>query len=149
MKTNEKHAEYFEGILQLRNVTQAVYDWVYDTIEKEGKCRIAKEEILKEGYDLYLSDQHYLQALGKRMKTKFPGEVITSMRLHSRDRMTHKALYRVTVLFRGLPFDVGDKLSIDGEEFEVMHIGNRVRVKSLVSGKKKELRIEDAERYAR
>lgn len=149
MTSKEKHAEYFEGILQLRNVSQKVYDWVYDTIESEGKAHIAKEEIMKQGYDLYLSDQHYLQALGKRMKLKFPGEVITSMRLHSRDRMTHKALYRVTVLFRGLPFDVGDKLHIDGEAFEVMHIGNRVRIKSLESGKKKEIRIEDAERYSR
>ncbi|MEK6849498.1 MAG: NMD3-related protein [Nanoarchaeota archaeon] len=147
--TKEKHAEYFEGILQLRNVTQKVYDWVYDTMEKDGKAKVAKEKILKEGYDLYLSDQHYLQALGKKMKMKFPGETKTSMRIHTRDRMTHKALYRVTVLFRGLLFDVGDVLHTDEGDLQVLHIGNRIQVKDLASGKKKEIRIDDADRYAR
>ncbi|MBI4150947.1 hypothetical protein HY492_02365 [Candidatus Woesearchaeota archaeon] len=146
---NEKHAEYFEGILQLRDVDQTVYDWVYDTIERDGKATVAKEKIMKQGYDLYLSDQHYLQALGRKLNEKFPGELVVSMRLHSRDRMTHKAVYRVTVLFRAVPLHVGQVLTTDEGARLILRIGKNVQVQDLASGKKMMMTIDQAKKWIR
>jgi NMD protein affecting ribosome stability and mRNA decay len=146
----EQHnADYFEGTLQLRDVDQQVYDWVYDTIERDGKARVAKEKILKNGYDLYLSDQHYLQALGRKLKIKFPGELEVSERLHSRDPMTQKARYRVTVLFRALPVHVGDILRTDHGTYRILHVGRNVRIQDLASGRKDVMPLDQAKKWVR
>ncbi len=145
----EKHVGYFEGILQLRDIDQTIYDWVFDTIERDGKARVAKEEILSNGYDLYLSDQHYLQALGRKLKEKFPGELVVSMRLHSKEHMTQKALYRVTVLFRALPLHVGTILKIADSEFKVLFVDKKVQIQDLKSGKKSTMTLEQAAKYAK
>jgi len=134
---SDKPPQYFEGILQLREIDQEVYDWVYDTIEREGKCKVAREKALKNGYDLYLSDNHYLQALGKRLKRKFSGELVVSRRLHTQDRMTLKAVYRVTVLFRQHRFKEGDIVKVDNERYKILKVGKRVHTKHLGSGKLK------------
>jgi len=126
-----------------------VYDWVYDMIERDAKAKIAKEKVVRNGYDLYLDNNHYLAALGKKLREKFPGEVIVSKRLHSRDRMTYKVLYRVTVLFRQLPFGVGDVIKTDEGEWKILHVGNQIRAQELVSGKKKMFKPHELSRYAR
>ena len=145
----QRHPEYFEGILQLRNVSQKVYDWVYDRIEQDGKAWVAKEKIIKSGYDLYLSDQHYLQALGKKLKARFAGELIVSQRLHTTERMTQKKLYRVTVLFRQLPFSVGDIIVTDDGSWKVLFVGNQARAQNIDSGKKKMFKFHELERWVR
>ena len=145
----QRHPDYFEGILQLRNVSQKVYDWVYDKIEQDGKARIAKEKIVKNGYDLYLSDQHYLQALGKKLKTKFAGERIVSQKLHTKEHMTQKKLYRVTVLFRQLPFRVGNIIETDDGAWKVLFVGNQARAQNIESGKKKMFKFHELERWVR
>ena len=144
-----RHSEYFQGILQLRMIDQNVYDWVYDTIEKDGKAKIAKEKIVPNGYDLYLDNNHYLVALGKKLKEKFAGEMVTSKRLHTRDRMTYKVLYRVTVLFRQLPFNLGDIIKTDEGEWKILHTGNQSRAQELVSGKKKMFKIHELARFVK
>lgn len=148
-KEKSRHSEYFQGILQLRDIDQKVYDWVYDTIERDGKARIAKEKVVTNGYDLYLDENHYLLALGKKLKEKFAGEVVVSRRLHSRDRMTYRVLYRVTVLFRQLPFQVGDVIKTDDGEWKILHVGNQIRAQDLISGKKKMFKVHELARYAR
>jgi NMD protein affecting ribosome stability and mRNA decay len=144
-----RHQEYFEGILQLRDIDQTVYDWVYDTIEHDDKATVAKEKYVRNGFDLYLSDQHYLQALGRKIKAKFPGELIISRRLHSTEHMTQKLIYRVTVLFRQLPFTVGQVLDTDDGEWKVLHVGNQVRAQEVKSGKKKMFKFHELARYAK
>ena len=92
--------QYFEGILQLRNPSQEAINFVINQFKNNSKEWIAKEEKLKTGIDYYISSNHFLLALGKRLKKSFKGELKISRRLHSKDRMTSRQLYRVTVLFR-------------------------------------------------
>ena len=144
-----RHSEYFQGILQLRMVDQNVYDWVYDTIERDGKAKIAKEKIVPNGYDLYLDNNHYLVALGKKIKEKFAGEIVVSKRLHTRDRMTYKVLYRVTVLFRQLPFNLGDVIKTDDGDWKILHVATQIRAQDMVSGKKKMFKIHELARFVK
>lgn len=143
-----KHPQYFEGILQLRDITEEVHLWVHDTVLREDKAAIVKEKPTTNGVDLYFSNQHYLQNLGRRMKIKFPSEVVISTRLFSRDKVTQKEIYRITVLFRQLPFRVGSVLKLPDDEVEILHVDRQVHTKSLKSGKKKRYRIEELRRYA-
>lgn len=138
----ERPKDYFEGILQIRHGNQELLKWVQDRIKADGRARVAKEKKVKNGVDVYISDQHYLQNLGRQLKHKFIGILKVSKRLHTTDKMTSKLLYRVTVLFKVLPFKRGDIVTLHGEQVEVLNIGNRAQVKVVKSGAKKDVDLE-------
>lgn len=145
-----KHAQYFEGTLQLRNHTQEVLDWVLNKVEKDKRATIPKASRVRGGgLDLQFSDQHYLQALAKQMKKKWVAEVKISHRLHTQSHVTSKKLYRVTVLFRMLNFKIGDVVDVDGEPLEVIRVDKQVHTKNKKTGKKQRFKIDDFVRYTR
>jgi NMD protein affecting ribosome stability and mRNA decay len=140
MKTHT--SDYFEGILQIRDGSKELLAWIHNRITADGKARVAKEKKVKNGVDLYITDQHYLQSLGRKIKEKFSGILKTSMRLHTVDKMTSKHLYRVTVLFKTLPFKRGDIITVHGEQVEILAIGQKAQVKDVKSGAKKEISLD-------
>ena len=95
-----KNPQYFEGILQLRNPNEEVLNFIKNQFKNNKKAWIAKEEELKTGIDIYISSNRFLLALGKRLKKSFKGELKVSRKLHTKNRLTSKQVYRVTVLFR-------------------------------------------------
>ena len=68
--------------------------------KKKESVFITKKVEEKNGFDYYLTSQRYLQKLGKKLKTKFDGEIKVTTRLFSRDRQRSKDLHRVTVFFK-------------------------------------------------
>ena len=139
---NERPKDYFEGILQIRYGSPELLKWVLARIKADGRARVAKEKKVTNGVDVYISDQHYLQNLGRQIKKKFIGILKVSRRLHTTDKMTSKLLYRVTVLFKVLPFKRGDIVTLHGEQVEVLNIGNKAQVKDVKSGAKKDVELE-------
>ena len=133
---------YFEGILQIREGNEELMKWVYETVRKDARSTIAKEKKVTNGIDLYFTDQHYLQNLGRRMKEKFIGILKTSRRLHTVDKMTSKLLYRVNVLFKVLPFKRGDIITLHGEKVEILNIGTKAHIKDVKSGAKRYVSLE-------
>jgi len=96
----QANLQYYEGILQIRNPSEEVLNFICNQFENNQKVWIAKHEKLKNGIDFYISSNKFLLALGKKLKKSFKGELKTSRKLHTRNRVTSKAVYRVTVLFR-------------------------------------------------
>lgn len=98
-KEERKHSEYFEAIIQLRPLDKNLYDWVIMDIANNG-VKISKEEVTKNGFDIYIDSNQYAMSLGKKLKKRFGGKVTLSRALHSTHKMTSKQLFRVTMLFR-------------------------------------------------
>lgn len=138
----EKPSNYFEGILQLRNCTDEVIDWTRDEIVREGKARIAKVKEVPGGIDLYLSSQRYLQTLGRKLQKRFGGIFRIARKTHTRDSITSRNVYRVTVMFRQLKFNKGDTIVFQGEKWEVQSVGAQVGLKNIQSGQKKRVPAE-------
>ncbi|MBD3361398.1 hypothetical protein GF358_01250 [Candidatus Woesearchaeota archaeon] len=147
MKKPDKHSKYFEGILQLRNPSEELINYVYKRIDKDNQAWISQEKKVRGGIDLYLSSQKYLRQLGKKLKERFPGSLKTSRKLFTVQRGTGKKLYRVTVLFRLYPFKVGGIIEISGEKYKVLKIDKQVTVQNLKSGKKEQIKPEEIERW--
>lgn len=95
-----RHANYYEAILQLRPYNKKLVDFIVKKIIERKNVYIVKEVHLKTGIDLYLTDQRFARALGKQLKRHFKGKLILSRKLHTRDRQTSRNIYRVTVCFR-------------------------------------------------
>jgi len=137
----EKPVNYFEGILQLRKCDIEIVEFVRDEIIGDSRVHVAKEEKVKGGLDLYLSSNRFLRKLGKKLYGKFSGEFKESASLHT--KKDGKELYRVTVMFRMASFKKGDIVKYKGEEWEVLNVGNRVKMRNIVSRKKKDFKFCD------
>ena len=146
VKLEDVHRDYFQGVLQLRNPTQEVVDFVKKTVAESGRARISKIKRVENGVDMYITCQHYLQSVGKQLKQRFAGELVLSRRLHTLDKVRSQRVYRITVLFRMFPFKKGDLLEVDGEECKIVMMQNRVLCQSTKSGKKNWLTFEQATR---
>ena len=142
-KTEERHALYFEAILQLRDVDKEVVDYVEDEIARV-KLSVAKTVKLKNGIDYYLSSNSLTRALGKRLKERFGGnnKETSSLWGVKKDR----EVYRVTVLFRGVPFKKNELVLYDGEECKIISLGKDIFMQEVKAGKKVHVRYNDMNR---
>src|SRR3989344_277638 len=101
------HSEYFEGVLQLPNPSEELIDFVISTVKKDDRAAITKIVQEPGGPDYYITDQKYLQILGKKLRARFAGEFKMTSTLHTQ-RKDGKKLYRITILFRQYSFTAGD-----------------------------------------
>ena len=133
---------YFQGILQLRNVNKEVIDFVRQQINKRDDVAITKIVRQPNGFDYYITSQKYIQTIGKKLRESFGGFLKTSSRLHTRSR-TGKDLYRVNVLFRISQYKAGSVVNIRGDNYKIIRMGYKIFAKEVKTGRKKTLRVED------
>ncbi len=98
----QKHAQYFEAILQLRDLSLATRRLIRQRLTEQG-ITIAKEESPKKkgDVDLYVDDSHRAYSLVRSLQRAQGGIVKRSKKLSGVDNMTSKKRYRVTILYRG------------------------------------------------
>jgi NMD protein affecting ribosome stability and mRNA decay len=130
--------EYFEGVLQLRETTPELMQFVRKDIaehEKQG-VHIAKEVVKGTSADFKMSSAKYMRALGKRLKKRFNGELSEAVKLFSKNKQTGKEIYRVNVLFRLRKYRVGDVVESRGRKIRIKTMGKKVSGLDIETGKK-------------
>ena len=134
---------YFEGVLQLRNPTPAIIDFVADEVEKTPSVWIAKTKKLKNGIDLFLSSNKFLADIARKLKDNFTGEILRSNTLFSEDKQTSKVLYRGCYLFRYYDIKKGDKVIIRGQTIQIIAIGKELLAKDMETQRKVHIKFAD------
>lgn len=135
----DKHPEYYEAILQLREVSQEVVDYATSEFLR-AKIPITKALEVKNGSDFYVADSQFTRSLGKRLQEKYGGELLITASLYGVKK--DREVYRVTVLFRGASFTKGDKVQYRGEEYIVKIMGKKMVLQS-ATGKKVEMKYKE------
>ena len=133
---------YYQGILQLRNVNEEILSFVRNQINKRDDVAITRRVDLPNGVDLYITSQKYIRIIGKKLKDSFGGELKTSSKLHTRNRQG-KELYRINVLFKILNHKVGDVVTIRGEKVKLLSVGKRISARNLKTGRRFIVRSKD------
>ena len=133
---------YYQGILQLRDVNEEMIGLVQKQIAKRGDVAITKTARLPNGVDLYITSQKFIRIVGKKLRDNFGGELKISSKLHTRSK-EGKDLYRINALFRPLRYKRGDIISVRGDEVKLLHVGRRVFARDLKTGKKVAIRRDD------
>ena len=95
----EYRPNYFEGVLQLRNPTDEVFNMIQNQLAHDEKAYISKEVYYKNGVDMFFSSNRFLLKLGRKLKQSYKGKLLVTRRIFTTDKMTSKFVYRVTVLF--------------------------------------------------
>lgn len=141
-----KHPQYYEGTLQLRNVTQEMVDYVRDEVYRMG-MRIAKETPVNDGLDIQLTDKALMRTLGKNLQSKYGGEYKESATIFT--QIDGKDVYRLTILFRGMKgIKKGDKIVYRGEEYEIKLISSKdVMLQEINSGKKIHVKYDEIKNF--
>lgn len=130
------NAQYFEGILQLRNPNKEVKEYVISQIEQNDNVFVSKIVKVRGGYDYYLSSNRFLKTLGYKLRKAFGGELKLSSKLFSRDRQTSKEIHRVNVLYRCWDIRRGSIVEYRGDKVEIMAIGNKIQGRRIEDGKR-------------
>jgi len=128
--------QYFEGVLQLRNPNPELYAYVKKAIKDRKGIWVAKEIPQKDGTDLYLSSQRFLQVIGKRLNEDFIGQLKVSNRLFSKNHLTSRNVYRINVLFRLAAFKRGDEAEVLGRQVKILAVKRLVQVQDVKNGEK-------------
>ncbi|MBI4452207.1 hypothetical protein HY637_02150 [Candidatus Woesearchaeota archaeon] len=135
-------SNYYQGILQLRDVNEEMLSFVYNQIKKRGDVAVTKTMNLPNGKDLYITSQKFITILGKKLKESFGGQITTSSKLHTRSK-TGRDLYRVNVLYRPAKYKRGDIVAVRGDKVKLLQVGRRIFALELKTGKKIRVRSED------
>ena len=128
-----KHSEYYEAILQLREVTDEVIAFVDKEIKKKN-IFVAKIKKVTNGHDYYLGNGNLTRNLGKTLQEKYGGEFVVTATLFTRKE--GRPVYRLTVLFRAMPFKKGDLVEYHDETYNVIMSGKKVMLQQAKTGKK-------------
>jgi NMD protein affecting ribosome stability and mRNA decay len=143
----QHNSKYFEGILQLRDVSDEVVAFAIREIEK-NEVYIAKLKRIKNGVDIYVSKQRFLRTLGTKLQKEFGGQLIVSKKIHTKSRMSGRDLYRISVLFRSPSFKKNQIIEYKGDKIKIVNMGKKIFAKELKTGKKLNISYKDMLRYS-
>ncbi|MBW2978438.1 hypothetical protein KY331_06345 [Candidatus Woesearchaeota archaeon] len=135
--------QYYEGILQLRNPSKDVFEFLKELVGEREKVNIVKEEKIANGFDLYFDNQRYMISIGRKLQKRFGGELKITRKLFTLNKISGKRVYRVNVLFRLPSFKVGDVINFKGKEIKVKAIGNKIFGFEIDTGKKISVAYKD------
>ena len=138
-----RNKDYFEGILQLRNIDNEVVEFAIGEIEKNENAYIAKVKKVTNGVDVYVSPQKLLRSLGNKLQSHFGGHLMVSKKLHTRSKETSRDLYRVNMLFRIPTFKKGDIIDYKGDKIKIVAMHKKVFAKDIKTGKKLNISFKD------
>jgi len=99
MVSKERSGQYYQGIFQLIEGTENARKKAQELIQQAHSKGVFMNKFVEteKQCDYYLSDNHYLQQLAKKMQRLFGGTLNTTSTLHTFDHMTSRELHRVTV----------------------------------------------------
>ncbi|USN45875.1 MAG: hypothetical protein H6502_01960 [Candidatus Woesearchaeota archaeon] len=128
---------YFEGILQLRNATNEVLDFVHEKVAAARHRGVGINKIVEEGNgaNLYFTKKSYLPRLGQALIRKFGGQMKSSPQLFSVDKQSGKNLYRLNVYVELPLFSVGDVLAIKNAVYQIRRTAKLLYGVKLATGK--------------
>ena len=138
-------SNYFQGILQLRDVNNEILSFVHNQIKKRSDIAVTKTVTFPNGIDLYITSQKFIRILGKKLKDRFGGELKISSKLHTRSKQG-KDLYRVNVLFKLSKYKKGDIVFVRGDKLRLISIGKKIFARNSETGKKVTIRSRDLPR---
>ncbi|MGM5481424.1 MAG: NMD3-related protein [Nanobdellota archaeon] len=106
----KRHSKYFEGALQLRNVSDSMRPFIQKRLQdmEHKGVFVTKTVELKKGVDLYLTDKTGIQQLARQVQQKYGGEIKISPQLFSHDHVRSKDIYRVNAFVKLPDYTVGD-----------------------------------------
>jgi len=144
-KMNKSNNKYFEGIFQLRNITQEIIDFIEKKLNKTKELNISKIVEQKNGLDLYMTDKRKMERLALDLQKEFGGILKKSPQLFSKNRQTSKNIYRLNICLKFCDFKKGDVIKTNNKYIKITNIGKKISGIDLIHDKRVSLDVKDFE----
>lgn len=130
-------SKYYESILQIKNATPEVLEFVATAVEKvQNKGIYITKHVLKpRRADLFLTDQTFTKRLAHKIQGEYGGTIQLHPKLFSKNKQSGKQLFRLTVLLDLPKIKKNDVVVVDGKLYRVKSVRDRLHLVD-VSGKK-------------
>ncbi len=145
-KLAKQKSKYFEGVLQIRNSSQQIVDFIHSEISKQKQkgVFITKEIVEGKNADFFLTDQTYMKRLAVKLQKEFGGIISLNPKLFSKSRQTGKELYRLTTLLELPIIKKNDVIVVNDRLYRVNSVQQRINAEDF-SGKKTSFPYKDHE----
>ena len=141
---SKQQGDYFEGTLQLRNVNENIIMFVKKYFKKNSVF-ISKENKVRNGYDLTVTDKKKLQTLGSMLQKNHGGILKITAKHFSQDRQTSKFVYRVNAFYEAPDYKIGDVISVEKKVILIHKISKTIQGLDLRQNKNTTIDIKDKE----
>lgn len=143
----KKKTGYYEGILQLRNLQEAVFDFIDKELErvKRRGVFITKTVQTKRGVDLYFTEKSQMHLIAQKLHRRFGGSLSANPQLFSRNKQTSKDIYRLNIVLEFPEFKPGDVVSFfahgtrnastTAKVAKIMRLGKLIHARDVLTGK--------------
>jgi NMD protein affecting ribosome stability and mRNA decay len=140
-KCAKQGTKYFEGILQTRNVTDEIVQFIINDAEKQKSkgVHITKEDHIEgagRNIDYYYTDKGYLKVIAEKLRNHFGATLKHNAQLFSIDWETSKNLYRLNLLVEFPKYNKNDVLKIDNQLYMIVSMDEKVHVLNLKTNSK-------------
>lgn len=122
---SKQKGDYFEGVLQLRNIDDNILNYVQHYC-KNYSIFISKEKKVRNGYDLQISDKKKTHNLMSSLQKNFGGSVKINPQVFSQDRQTSKVIYRVNFYYEAPDYKIGDIIKIENKVIHIHKISKTI-----------------------
>lgn len=135
-KCSKQGTKYFEGVLQVRNITPEIYKFIKNDLAKQRSkgIHINKEVNIDDtdaNIDFYYTDKGYLRIIAEKLRSSFGAILKQNAQLFSIDWETSKNLYRLNVLVEFPNYHKDDVIKLDGHLYKIISMDAKIHVLNL------------------
>lgn len=151
----KQKTQYFEGVLQLQNPSEKVFDFISKQMELMSPkgVFITKTVDTKKGVDLYFTNKNPMRIIAQRLVSKFGGKLDENAQLFSHNHLTSRDIFRLNILVELPEFTIGDVVEFNltrvrGEDLrhviQATKMGKIIQGTDLLSGKQFAFELKSA-----
>ncbi len=137
-RCSKQGTQYFEAILQIRNISESRRKIIEQEMKKEAKQGniVNKAVTQPKGIDYYMTSRRSMPKLAQRILEKTGGISSLNPRLFSLDHQTGKEIYRLNVFLELPEFDIGDVFLFKKKYILITDLGKQISARNLLTNKK-------------
>jgi len=136
-KCSKQGTQYFEAILQVRNINKSREKIINEELKKESVHGNVSNKTVKQpnGVDYYMTSRRAMPKLAQRIREKTGGIISLNPRLFSVNHQTGKEIYRLNVLLELPELDVGDVYLYRNKYILITNLSKQIGALNLLTKK--------------
>lgn len=134
---SKKGTQYFEGILQIRNLTDERRPIVNFQINKDDDHDNVVNKIVEfpNGLDLYMTKKKFIPKLAQKIIQQLGGLTTSNVKLFSHNHQTGKDIYRLNVLLELPEFEKEDVFFYNKKYIVINNLSKFISARNLLTNK--------------
>ncbi len=130
--------QYFEGVLQIRNISESAKKIVAYILSKAAEQGNAVNKVVThpKGVDYYMTNKRAMPKLAQKIIERAGGFYSSSAKLFSHNHQTGKEIYRLNVLLELPDFNIGDVFFFKKKYIIIESFSKNIGSRNLLTGKK-------------